>query len=163
MLPRHQRVKFTHAEGLELSYDRATHFVPVPESAGLNRGRQVLVRLRERGQTDEARLTLAPSVLTTDVELGPQLATWPGDTVTLRICVRGESRSAAGQETAIHPEVTINGNHVAPRWTQRGDAWLGTVPPPSTPGPWVVRVRVFDDFGELTGRASLEVARRSKT
>jgi hypothetical protein len=163
MLRRHQRVRITHAEGLELSYDRATHFVPAPESAGLNRGRAVLVRLRERGRTDEARLKLAPSVLTTDVELGPQLARWPGDTVSLRIRVRDEARIAAGQEANIHPQVTINGDRVSPRWTRHGALWLGTISPPSTPGPWVVRVKVFDDFGELTGRASLEVARSSKT
>ncbi|MBN1612122.1 MAG: hypothetical protein JW940_36155 [Polyangiaceae bacterium] len=162
MLRRHQRVQFTHAEGLELTYDRATLFVPVPDSAGLNRGREVVVRLRERGRTDEARLTLVPMVLTTDVELGPPLAEWPGDTVTLRIRVRNESGGAEDQEVSIRPEVTVNGKGVSPRWSQRGDLWLGTVPPPSTPGPWVVRVKVFDGFGELTGRASLEVARRSK-
>jgi hypothetical protein len=162
LLRREQRVRFTHTEGLELTYGRATHFVPAPSSAGLNRGREVLVRIRECGQTDEARLTLVPSVLTTDVELGPQLAAWPGDTVTLRIRVHGARGAASSQNTSIRTEASINGDAVAPRWVQRGDLWLGTIPPPSSPGPWVVRVKVYDGFDELTGRASLEVARRSK-
>jgi hypothetical protein len=160
MLGRDQRVRFTHAQGLELTYGGATHFVPAPDSAGLNRGREVVVRLRERGQIDEARLKLVPNTLTADVKLGPQLARWPGDTVTVRIRVHRESAVPAGKGASLRPEVTINGEDVAPKWTQRSDQWLGTVPPPSSRGPWVVRVRVFDAYGELAGRAFLEVARR---
>lgn len=161
MLGRYQRVRLTHAQGLELTYDGAQHFVPAPDSAGLNRGRQVVVRLREHGRKDEARLKLAPTVLTSDVELEPRLAEWPGDTVTVRIVVRSESGAPQGQGATLRPEVTINGREVAPRWTRRDDLWLGTVPTPTAPGPWVVRVHVFDPSGELTGRASLEVARHS--
>jgi hypothetical protein len=162
MLRRYERVRFTHAEGLELTYDQATSFVPAPDSAGLNRGRAALVRLRQRGETDEARLLLVPDSVTTDVELAPQLATWPGDRVTVRIRVRSDSGKSSANGTTIRPEVTVNGANVTPNWTQRTDLWLGTIPTPSSPGPWVVRVRVFDKHGELTGRASLEVAQRSK-
>jgi hypothetical protein len=156
-LGRRQRVSFAHSAGLELSYDRATEFVPLPDSVGLRRGKAVVVRLRDPGQVGEATLSLVPQTIEADVELAPRLARWPKDEVTTRIYLRGHP-GAAFDPLSTRTEVTVNGQLVVPQWSRKANLLEATVPPPRSQGPWVVRVKVFDRFGELVGRDFLEVA-----
>jgi hypothetical protein len=64
----------------------------------------------------------------------------------------------AAEDEAVEAKVTINGQEVEPDWIRRDGTLLATLSPPETEGPWVVRVNVFDTFGELAGREFLEVA-----
>lgn len=157
LLGRHQRVSFSHAEGLELSYDDAADFVPVPNTVGLRRGHSVRVRLRQPGHPEEATLSMVAWTLEAEVELWPRLARWPRDQVTTRVRLRGH-HAAVRDERAAKPEITINGKAVAARWSRRGNVLQATVPNPTTPGPWVVRVHVFDRYGDLIARDFLEVS-----
>ena len=156
-LGRQQRVSFSHAAGLELSYDQATQFVPLPDSVGLRNGKAVVLRLRDPGQTGEATLSLVPQTIEADVELTPRTARWPQDQVTTRIRLRGYPGSAS-DALSSRTEVTVNGRLIVPQWSRKANLLEAIVPPPRSPGPWVVRVKVFDRFGELVGRDFLEVA-----
>jgi hypothetical protein len=158
----HQKIAFTNVQNMELSYGEAKDFVPIPASVGLRLGHGVVVRLRVPGQPDEARIAIAPHAVEADVEIGPRSARWPDDTVTAGIRLRGPGEDAMCGEAAVEPKVTINGEEIETDWTRHDDRLASVIPPPDSPGPWVVRVQVFDSFGDLVGRSFLEVVGRPR-
>jgi hypothetical protein len=150
-----QRVHVVDTEGLEATYDDASDFVPLPDSMGLIRRRTTLLRLREQGRAEQVQLRLEPRLRSASVELGPKQATWPRDRVTVTIRAKSGSEDAAPKLT---PRVLLNVSPVQMQWEQKGGTWIGVVPRPVSPGPWVVRVEVEDEYGELLARDHLEVA-----
>jgi hypothetical protein len=149
-----QRIRLGDPLGLEVTYDDARDFVPAPLNIGLIQRRPTVVRLREQGSSEQAQLKLEPRLRTASVELGPRQASWPRDRIT--VTIRAKSSDSALPK--LTPRVLLNVSPVAMHWERRAGTWTGVVPRPISKGPWVVRVEVEDEFGELLARDHLEVA-----
>jgi hypothetical protein len=150
-----QRLHVLDTEGLEATYDDASDFVQLPGSVGLIRRRPTLLRLREQGSREQLTLRLEPRLRSASVELGPKHATWPRDRVTVTIRDRNGGEEAPPK---LNPRVLLNVSPVQVQWERRDNTWIGVVPRPVSAGPWVVRVEVEDEYGELLARDHLEVA-----
>ena len=158
-LGRSQKLRFTHTEGLEFTYGSGDYFVPLPTAIGLNRGRAVLLRLREPGSTDEVQLRLEPSVQSASIQLGPPKSTWPNDRVWVQVRVSDTDFMNQNSPPQISPIATINGDQLSLDWKCRGEVCAADVPASSTPGPWVLRVDVRNAQGALLDHAFLAIAR----
>jgi hypothetical protein len=149
-----QRIRLADPLGLEATYDDARDFVPAPQNIGLIQRRPTLVRLREHGSSEQVQLKLEPRIRTASVELGPRRASWPRDRITVTI----HAKSSDSALPKLTPRVMLNVSPVVMNWERRAGTWTGVVPRPVSKGPWVVRVEVEDEFGELLARDHLEVA-----
>lgn len=159
LLGRGQRVHFTHVDGVQVSYDAASAYIPAPVSIGLARGHATRVRFREAGgERDAAALALAPRALSARIEIGPRMAHWPDDKVHVTVRVVDWNNRPVPAGIKLDPSVSINVFPVHVHWTRRGNTLGSVVPAPTIPGPWVVRVEVKDQFGEELGRNFLEIA-----
>ncbi len=154
-----QLLELTHAEGLELTYDKADFFIPVPPAVGLRRGRPVLVRIREPGSDVEAKLLIEPRRYESSIVMTPNNAVWPRDEVRISVDI---SEVAAGgedwQALSVLLRTTLNDELLAPEWRCQETSCRTVIRPLTTPGPWVLRVEMVDDQGELVGRNFLEIA-----
>jgi hypothetical protein len=158
LLPPNQRVSLLGTEGVEISYGRAPQFVPAPNTIGLIRGEPTLVRLRASGSREELSLTLAPSTLHADVQIGPARAQWPGDPVQVTVRLSDSCGRPLTSDVEVKPTVFVNVTPVKVDFKREG-AWLtGTIAAADGPGPWVVRVEVPDATGNIVGRNFLEIA-----
>ncbi|MEZ4219492.1 MAG: fibronectin type III domain-containing protein [Polyangiaceae bacterium] len=153
------RVRLTSADNVELTYGRASYFVPAPQSIGLYRGRPTVVRLRAAGSPSEARLELLPVQLSATVQLTPALPRWPADEV--RAVVSFEARGTSLPKA--DPRMTVNGRPVSARWTRKGATFSAVVPKGSGAGPWVVRVEALNDDKRVVGRGFIEVVEGGTT
>jgi hypothetical protein len=152
-----QRIRFADPLGLEATYDDGRDFVQAPQNIGPIQRRPTLVRLREAGGSEQLQLKLEPRIQTATVELGPRQASWPRDRITVTI----RSKSSDSTMPKLMPRVLLNTSPVAVQWERRAGTWTGVVPRPPSKGPWVVRVEVENEFGELLARDHLEVAASS--
>lgn len=157
-----QRLTLLGTEDLEFSYDSATHFVPAPHSVGLTRGQPTVVRLRKPGSRREAKIHLLPRNLTADVELGPALASFPRDSIEVRVRLTDFAGKPADGAERVTLRATVNLEPVEVAWHERGSTIVGAIPPRHDAGPWVVRVEAFDDLDQSIGRNFLEVAKTPK-
>lgn len=159
MLGSGQRARFTHTSGVLVSYDAASTYIPAPLRIGLARGHATRIRFREAGtDRDQATVRLAPRALSAHIEIGPRLARWPADKVTVTLRVVDDTGRKVPAWVKLEPRVAIDVTPVDVHWTRRDNVLRGVVPAPSGPGPWVVRVEVKDQFGEELGRNFLEIA-----
>jgi hypothetical protein len=158
-LGREQRLELLGGEGLEMSYGRASHFVAMPSSVGLDRGRATVVRFREPGGP-EARIRLEPIKGDAKVEIGPRFARWPADRVVAKVNLVDERGAPAKNEFHVDIEVTINAKKVDVHWDQQGNVLTAEIPAPVEQGPWVVRVLVRNRAGDVLTREFLEVTER---
>lgn len=154
-----QRVRLLGNEGVEISYGKASHFVPAPNSIGIIRGEPTLVRLRSVGSTQELPLMLEPSSsVHARIQIGPTRARWPQDKVVVSIRLTDRAGRAIPPSVAVSPSVRVNLTPVELSWQRSGNLLTTEVPQPAEAGPWVVRVEVADDTGSVIQRDFLEVA-----
>lgn len=157
LLGRSGRVKLVGAEGLEVSYGRASVFIPVPKDVGLARGESTLLRLREPGKTEELGIKLEPRTVRADVAIGPKTARWPGEPLSVSVKLFDHRGRPVTDSLKNKPRVFVNVDQVEPTWTHSGNTYTAKVTPTPGAGPWVVRVEVNDDFGEEVGREFIEL------
>jgi hypothetical protein len=153
-----QRIRLLGTEGVEVSYGKAPQFVPAPNTIGLIRGEPTLVRLRARGSKDELSLTLAPRTLRAEVQVGPPRARWPHDNVAVTVRLTDSRGRAVPEDVAAKASVFVNVTPVKVDWKRDRNTLSGVVPRGTGAGPWVVRVEVADDTGNVVGRNFLEIA-----
>lgn len=158
LLPPNQRVRLRGTEGVEISYGRAPQFVPAPSTIGLIRGEPTVVRLRACGSREELSLTLAPSTVRAEVEIGPARAQWPRDPVQVTVRMTDSRGRPLADDVMVKPAVFVNVTPVQVDFKRNGSVLTGTVPPVMESGPWVVRVEVPDSTGNVVGRNFLEIA-----
>jgi hypothetical protein len=156
-LPPGTKARLTHAEGLEASYGHGTHWTPANRDVGLFRGERTLVHLRRKGFLGVVSTTFAPRSVRAEIVLGPAKARWPRDEARIAVRLVDAEGGVVPRwiETKIEVAVGITGVNVA--WAHRGDTLQGRVAPRSTPGPWVLRVNVTDQFGVPLGYNFLEI------
>lgn len=157
LLGRSGRVKLLGADGLEASYGHASVFIPAPKDVGLARGESTLLRLREPGAKTELGIKLEPRTMKADVEIGPKTARWPGDPLEVRVKLFDHSGRPLADELKTKPQVFVNVGQIVPTWTHTGNTYVAKIPSALGVGPWVVRVEVTDDFGDLAGRDFMEL------
>ncbi|HMJ15325.1 MAG TPA: fibronectin type III domain-containing protein [Polyangiaceae bacterium] len=161
-LDRRQRIHFTDPKGLEVTYGKATAFVPAPRDVGLAGGAATLVRVRVPGERGELHLRLVPVEVHTGISLVTGAKGWPREAGKLRIAFRdGHGRLLArAPDTAV--EVRVNRLPVKVQWQRRGGVMEGTLPARAGWGPYSVGVRVKDKFGQEIGREVLQIATSEK-
>ncbi|HMJ13477.1 MAG TPA: hypothetical protein VK524_18790 [Polyangiaceae bacterium] len=152
------RLRFSDPAGLELSYGDAAPFVAAPNNVGVVGGAATLVRVRKLGEKGEVAFRLLPRDVRADVVLGPAMARWPRDSIKIRVSLHDARGRRIAAPAKLQPEVRVNIDPVHVEWQRRGDVLEGTLAPRVERGPWVVRVQVKDEFGDVIGWASLEVA-----
>ena len=157
-ITRRQSIELVEAQGLEVSYGRATHFVAAPDRIGLSRGRPIAVRLRAPGDKREARLQLEPNDVSAQIEIGPRSARWPQDDVSVTVRLIDRNGRPAPRSVKPITKVTVNVQETKVRWRRSGAVLRATLRPPQKSGPWVVRVEVTSPTGERLGRDFLEIA-----
>jgi len=157
LLGRSGRVKLVGADGLEASYGHASMFIPAPKDVGLARGETTLLRLREPGAKEEVGIKLEPRTLRADVEIGPKTARWPGEPLQVTVKLFDHRGRPLKDDLKHQPQVFVNVAPVAPTWTHSGNTYSAKIQPTTGTGPWVVRVEVSDDFGDLAGRDFIEL------
>ncbi|HEY6079722.1 MAG TPA: hypothetical protein VIW29_12995, partial [Polyangiaceae bacterium] len=158
LLGRGGRVRLLAADGLEFSYGRSDVFLPAPKDVGLAGGKSTLLRLREPGSPNsELRVSLEPRALTAVVAIGPTTARWPGTPLEVSVKLFDHKGKPVADELKTAPRVFVNVEAVEPTWTHSGNTYTAKVAPRAGTGPWVVRVVVKDDFGELVGRDFIEL------
>ncbi len=157
-LGRDQRVRLTGAQGLQVSYGSSKLYVNAPPSLGLAHNEATIARLRIANSAEEVALKLEPVGLRAHVDIGPHVARWPADHVTIRVELYDASGRAVQDSTKVEEKVTVNMVPVALNWTRKGQTLTASLAAPSVPGPWVVRAEVRSERGDLIGRDFLEIA-----
>jgi hypothetical protein len=152
-----QSAHFTHADGLELSYSGASHYVPATSAVPLTDGEPTVVSIRDPNSPDVTITRLHPRNVKADVSLGPYTARWPQDRVQVAVKLKTTNGTPVPDFIEARPRVTIGIEPVDVVWRSDGDVLRATVPPSKNKGPWVVRVEVEDQFGIPLGRNLLEV------
>jgi len=159
VLAKDQRVQLLGSEGLEVSYGTSGVFGAAPSTLGLAHNESVVARLRAPGASDETVIRLEPKGLRARVVVGPKAALWPSDRVNITVDLYDASGRAVPENADVKPSVTVNAESVKLDWHRGGHSLRASVPPATTPGPWVIRAEVRDGRGELIGRDFLEVAK----
>ena len=159
-----QRLPLVAAEGLKMTYGGGSYFVDAPDSIGLLRESPTTVRFIEPSSKAEAKLSLTPNITRAKVAIGPRAARWPQDRVRVKVRLQDGSGRAIRPPKNLNLDVSVNLQPVKLEWQLSGDTLTGSVPQPKdVQGPWVVRVEVSNELGELIGRDFLEIAADSST
>lgn len=153
-----QKVFFTHTNGLELTHTGARRHFPASEGVALWERAKTIVSFRMPGSLESTIARLRPRGIHADIELGPTLATWPRDTVHVRVRVRDERGLSTNGIDPV-PSVMLGVTPLAVEWRRHDDALVAEIPPQTGDGPWVIRVEVRDQHGIMLGRNFLEVVR----
>jgi hypothetical protein len=154
-----QEVRFSHTDGLEMTYEGAGRYVPASEAVSLYRGETTVVSFRVPGSVFPTTARLRPRSVYAHVALGPSRAVWPKDPIAIVVELRAKHGQAVPEWLELKPEVKLGIEPIDVAFTRDGNRLVGTVPPTDEPGPWVLRVEVRDQFGALLGRDFLEIAK----
>ncbi len=154
-----QEVHFSNIDGLEMTYEGAGRYVPASQAVSLYRGETTLVSFRVPGSAFPTSARLRPRGLYAHVALGPRRAVWPTDAVQIEIELRNKDNEGVPAWVQLKPSVTLGIEPIQVAFTRDGNRLVGTVPPNTEPGPWVLRVEVKDQFGVLLGRDFLEIGK----
>jgi hypothetical protein len=153
-----QQVKFSHSDGLEMTYIGAGKYVPASEAVGLYRNKRTIVSFRFPGSDEDTIARLEPRDVYAEVFAGPKLATWPKDPIELTVRVRTRGGAPAPAFLEVVPKVHVGIEPLEVSWRRQGNELHATIPPQASRGPWVIRVEVTDQFGIQLGRDFVEVA-----
>jgi len=156
-----QEVRFSNTEGLEMTYEGAGRYVPASQAVTLYRGETTVVSFRVPGSVYPTSARLRPRGLFAHVALGPRRAVWPNDAVQIEIELRSKDGEAIPAWVELKTDVKVGIEPIEMEFTRSGNRLIGTVPPSASPGPWVLRVEVKDQFGAVLGRDFLEIAKAS--
>ncbi|HYP88466.1 MAG TPA: hypothetical protein VEQ59_09935 [Polyangiaceae bacterium] len=156
-----QEVRFSNTDGLEMTYEGAGRYVPASQAVSLYRGETTVVSFRVPGSVYPTSARLRPRGLYAHLVLGPRRAVWPHDAVQVAIELRSKEGEAIPSWVELKTDVKVGIEPIEMEFTRSGNRLVGTVPPSATPGPWVLRVEVKDQFGALLGRDFLEIAKAS--
>lgn len=153
-----QQVRFSHTEGLEMTYVGAGKYIPASEAVGLYRNQRTIISFRFPGSNDDTIARLEPRDVYAQVFAGPKLATWPKDKIELVIRLRTRAGAPAPSFIEVVPTVHVGIEPLQVEWRRQGNDFRALIPPQASRGPWVIRVEVRDQFGIELGRDFVEVA-----
>ncbi|MEO7036184.1 MAG: hypothetical protein ABI548_19750 [Polyangiaceae bacterium] len=157
-----QQVQFTNTAGLEMTYLGAGRYFPAAQGASLYRGQTTVLGFRMPGALETATARLEPRAVYADVHIGPKRALWPRDPITIDIQLKSKNGAEIPSFLQVVPTVTLGTDPVDLNFEQEGSTLHAVLPPSSTPGPWVVRVDVADQYGVTLGHDFLEIASQAR-
>jgi hypothetical protein len=153
-----QHVQFTNTEGLEMTYLGAGKYFPAAAGASLYRGQKTVIGFRMPGAIETAVARLEPRDIFADVRFSPRGAVWPRDPVSIDIQLKSKTGVEIPAFLQVLPVVSLGTDPIAVSFERQGDVLHAVLPPSTTPGPWVVRVDVADQYGVALGHDFLEIA-----
>lgn len=156
-----QKVKFSHTDGLEMTYLGAGKYLPASESVGLYRNERTVISFRFPGSDENAIARLEPRDVYAEVFAGPKRAVWPRDAVDLHVRMRTRAGGPVPNFLQISPKVLLGVDPVDVEWRRENDDYYARVSPRPGKGPWVIRVDVTDQFGIALGHDFVEVAHQA--
>ncbi|HET9930926.1 MAG TPA: FecR domain-containing protein [Polyangiaceae bacterium] len=156
-----QKVKFSHTDGLEMTYLGAGKYLPASESVGLYRNERTVISFRFPGSDDNVIARLEPRDVYAEVFAGPKKAVWPRDPVELHVRMRTRAGGPVPNFLQISPKVELGVEPVEVEWRRENDDYYARVSPRPGKGPWVIRVDVTDQFGIALGHDFVEVAHQA--
>lgn len=156
-----QKLKFSHTDGLEMTYLGAGKYLPASESVGLYRNARTVISFRLPGSDDHAIAVLEPRDVYAEVFAGPKKAVWPRDAVELHVRMRTRAQGAVPTFLQITPQVALGVEPLDVEWRRENDDYYARVAPRPGKGPWVIRVDVTDQFGIPLGHDFVEIARQA--
>ena len=154
-----QEVSFSNTDGLEMTYEGAGRYVPASQAVSLYRGETTVVSFRVPGSVYPTTARLRPRSAYAHVQIGPSRAVWPKDPVEIVVELKTRTGQSVPEWLELKPEVTLGIEPIEVSFERDGNRLVGVVPAMATPGPWVLRVEVKDQFGALLGRDFLEIAK----
>jgi len=157
-LGKFQHVSLSQVQGLEMASGSAAIFGPAPETLGTPSGRPLLVRFRETGTQDEVQLQLEPRSFQGSVQFEPKGARWPGQAVKVVVKLAGPNGAALSELVNVSLNATVNARPIETRWAHEGQVWQTRIEQPPLSGPWVLRITVTDQGGQVLAHDFLEIA-----
>jgi hypothetical protein len=157
-----QHVQFTNTDGLEMTYLGAGKYFPAAQGASLYRGQKTVIGFRMPGALETAVARLEPRDIFADVRIAPKRAVWPRDPISIDIQLKSKTGGEIPSFLQVLPVVSLGTDPVEVRFERQGNVLHAVLPPSTTPGPWVVRVDVADQYGVTLGHDFLEIAAQPK-
>jgi hypothetical protein len=157
-----QQVRFSHTDGLEMTYVGAGRYISASESVGLYRNERTIISFRFPGSGDSVIARLEPRDVFAEVTAGPKKALWPRDPIDLHVRMRTRAGGPVPTFLEVVPRVQLGVEPLDVEWRREGNDLFGRVQPQTGKGPWVIRVEVSDQFGIALGRDFVEVLHQGR-
>lgn len=157
-LGRLQQVHLSQVKGLEMAYGSAALFSQAPDSLGLPTGHPLLVRFREPGVNSEVSLVLEPRSIRSSIQFEPKGATWPGQAVKVIVRIFGPDGTDLPESVDVSINSTVNARPIDVHWAHEGHTWQARIEQPPLAGPWILRVTVNDQVGQVLAHDFMEIA-----
>ncbi len=156
-LGRGQGLTFAGSDGLSVSYGSDGRFRTLRDAVRLTDERPITVYFHAPGSLNLTKTRVEPRGIVARIDFSPKNATWPAQPLHIRV----QLASRRGEEVPawITPKVRVlvGVEPVALGFTREGDQLVATLPAADSPGPWVIRVEVEDQYGIALGRNFTEV------
>ena len=157
-LGRLQQVHLSQVKGLDMAYGSGSLFSQAPDSLGLPTGHALLVRFREPGKSDEVKLMLEPRSIQSSIEFEPKGAYWPGQAVKVVVRIFGPNGTPLPDSVDVSISTSVNTRPVDARWAHEDHTWQARIEQPPIAGPWILRVTVNDQVGQVLAHNFIEIA-----
>jgi hypothetical protein len=154
-----RRVQLTFANDL-LMKDGLLDWQPVPEEIVLGSMQPKILYFRHAGGGRMLTARVMAQQFKALVSVGPKLARWPGDDLTLEVSIVGLNGERAPSWVEPRFRVLLGIDVMDVTWRRSGDKFVADVPAQGGSGPWVVRVEVRDQYDYPLGRDFVEIAPR---
>ncbi len=153
-----QQLKLSHVNGLKMTYGRADYYVDAPSAVGLYRNEKTSVTFKDPTSGDTLSVELLPRALNAKIALSPRMAVWPRDKIKISVKISDPRGSEASASAIPTFKVRLGLKPLEATWKHAGNVWSTNIEPQGGPGPWVLRVDVFDQQGAALGRDFVEIA-----
>jgi hypothetical protein len=159
-----QHVQLLDTDGLRMSQGTGPYSTEAPSRLSLGRSKQTLVRLWDPNTQSKLHLQLFSQLTRAEISIGSPTATWPADEISATVSLVDGANQPLERTRGFTAQVSVNLKPVKVSWTRKKHQLSAHVPQPKAiQGPWIVRVEVKDQQGEVVGRDFLEVAKTSST
>jgi len=157
-----QRVSFRNADDVTISVGQKGRFKNVHGDVGLEGSIGTTVWFRpNESPRPEAAIRIEPRQVSADITFRPG-AGWPAEPLFISVRVNGADGQSAPAWLQPKSRVTLGVEPLEVAWKTAGDTMYAMLSEPKTPGPWVVRVQVEDQYGVPIARDFLELRSERK-
>ncbi len=152
-----QSVQLTFAQGLHVAFARGSGVLEPTEPIKLLEDHATTVAVRTSPQGAPELVTLVPRKTAMMAHAGPKDAVWPVDPLELE--VRSFGTPAAKLPPTPPARVLLGTEPIEAAWRRFGNEWRARIAPRPGRGPCVVRLEVYNQYGAVVARDSVEVVR----
>jgi hypothetical protein len=156
-LGQNQRIEFHNADGIELSHINSKGYVPASAGLLFDRDKSTIVSVRLPGDSDVSVLRLEPRSVYASVRVGPKLAVWPTDKITINVELKNKQGQPVPAWVEPVAKVLLGTEPLNVHFERSGNMLTASVDPVAGKGPWILRVEVEDQYGVPLGRDFVEI------